>query len=107
MPQPGMQVNVDGLIGNIISASSGRVIIDFNHPLAGKTLNYNVTVKKIVADKKHMIASVFDIYTGIAPESLDIKEDSKKLTVHYKSKTRQKTKKGHRQAFTEILVNTI
>jgi len=85
-PMPGMQINVDGLIGNIISASSGRVIIDFNHPLAGKVLNYNVTVKKIIADKKHMIASVFDIYAGIASENLDIKEDSKKLTVHYKSK---------------------
>ena len=85
-PQPGMQVNIDGLIGHIISASSGRIIIDFNHPLAGKVLDYTITVKKIVVDAKHKVASVFDIYAGIASENLDIKEDSKKLIVHYKSK---------------------
>jgi len=31
----------------------------------------------------------------------------KVMTIHYKSKTRRKTKKGHRQAFTEILVDKI
>jgi FKBP-type peptidyl-prolyl cis-trans isomerase 2 len=86
-PVPGMQINIDGLIGNIISASSGRIIVDFNHPLAGKMLNYNITVKKIVADKKQKIESVFDIYTGLGSKDLDIKEDGKKLTVAYKYKS--------------------
>jgi len=31
----------------------------------------------------------------------------KVMTIHYKSKTRRKTKKGHRQAYTEILVDKI
>jgi FKBP-type peptidyl-prolyl cis-trans isomerase 2 len=85
-PYPGMQVNIDGLIGTIISASSGRIIIDFNHPLAGKVLNYNIIVKKIVTDKKHMIESLFDVYTGIESKNISIKEEAKKVTIDYKTK---------------------
>ncbi|MDD5181806.1 MAG: peptidylprolyl isomerase [Candidatus Nanoarchaeia archaeon] len=85
-PVPGMQINVDGLIGNIISASSGRIIIDFNHPLAGKVLSYNVSVKKIVTDKRHRIDAVFDIYTGIGPANITLNEEGKKATIGYKTK---------------------
>ncbi|MEK6835971.1 MAG: FKBP-type peptidyl-prolyl cis-trans isomerase, partial [Nanoarchaeota archaeon] len=39
-PFPGLMVNIDGFIGVIRSSSSGRVLVDFNHPLAGKDLVY-------------------------------------------------------------------
>jgi FKBP-type peptidyl-prolyl cis-trans isomerase 2 len=40
MPRPGMAFNFDGQIGKIISVSGGRVITDFNNPLAGKDIIY-------------------------------------------------------------------
>ena len=40
----GMQVNIDGKIGIIKSISGGRIIIDFNHPLAGVDLAYNIKI---------------------------------------------------------------
>jgi len=39
-PYPGMTFNFDGQIGKIISVSGGRILIDFNNPLAGKTVLY-------------------------------------------------------------------
>jgi len=48
IPYVGMIVNIDGLLGTIRSVSGGRVIVNFNHPLAGKTLEYEVSIKEII-----------------------------------------------------------
>jgi len=45
-PRPGLVVSLeDGLKGTIVSVSGGRVQIDFNHELAGKTLEYEVKLE--------------------------------------------------------------
>ncbi len=47
-PVPGLQVNIDGKTAQVRAVGAGRVQVDYNHPLAGKTLIYDVTVEKIV-----------------------------------------------------------
>lgn len=47
-PVQGMMMNFDGRAGKILSVSGGRVLIDFNHPLAGKDLIYEIDVKRKV-----------------------------------------------------------
>lgn len=58
-PRPGEIVEIGGLPAVIRSVSGGRVTVDFNHPLAGKTIIYEVkVVSKIenVNDKlKHLV----------------------------------------------------
>ncbi len=49
-PVPGLQVNIDESYGVVRSVNGGRVIVDFNHPLAGKDLIYDVKVGKKVTD---------------------------------------------------------
>ncbi len=50
-PFPGMAVNLEGgLIGKVRSVSGGRVQVDFNHELAGKTLEYKIKVEKRAKD---------------------------------------------------------
>jgi FKBP-type peptidyl-prolyl cis-trans isomerase 2 len=46
-PYPGMIVSVNRLRGKVLSVSGGRVRVDFNHPLAGKTLRFDVEVVEI------------------------------------------------------------
>lgn len=41
----GAQIDVDGSLAVVRSVGSGRVQLDFNPPLAGKTLIYDLTVK--------------------------------------------------------------
>lgn len=43
-PVPGLFVDIDGMQARIRSVSGGRVVVDFNHPLAGKDLKYKVKV---------------------------------------------------------------
>ncbi|MFX1485954.1 MAG: FKBP-type peptidyl-prolyl cis-trans isomerase [Promethearchaeota archaeon] len=45
-PRPGMRVQIGTRRGTVISVGGGRVRVDYNPPLAGKTLVYEVTVKK-------------------------------------------------------------
>jgi len=47
-PFPGLQVNIDGLTGLIRVVSGGRVIVDFNYPLAGKNIIYEIKVNRII-----------------------------------------------------------
>ncbi|MCX8171647.1 MAG: peptidylprolyl isomerase [Candidatus Bathyarchaeota archaeon] len=45
-PKVGMRVEVNGKVATIRAIGAGRVQLDFNPPLAGKTLIYEVTVRK-------------------------------------------------------------
>jgi FKBP-type peptidyl-prolyl cis-trans isomerase 2 len=56
-PVPGLQLNIDNMVGVVKTVSGGRVMVDFNHPLAGKTLNYTVTVVREVKGIKEKVSS--------------------------------------------------
>ena len=47
-PMPGMQLNIDGVVGTVKTVSGGRTLVDFNHPLAGKELLYKIPVYQTV-----------------------------------------------------------
>ena len=57
-PEPGLHINMDGAVGVVRSVSGGRVIMDFNHPIAGKNVTYNLTINKIETDTKEKIKTI-------------------------------------------------
>jgi len=54
-PNPRMRVRIGNRVGTVIHVGAGRVLVDFNHPLAGKTLVYEVEVKKILKEFKDKV----------------------------------------------------
>ena len=74
-PYPGMTLNVDNLLGTVVSVSAGRVIVDFNHPLAGKELDYEIKVNKIVSDKKEQVESIVELYAGSSKCEIAVEKD--------------------------------
>ena len=56
-PQPGLQIDVDGDRGIVSRVAGGRVIVNFNHPLAGKEVVYEVEIKRKVTDKAEMLST--------------------------------------------------
>ncbi len=61
-PKPGMIVDFSGLKGRIQSASSGRVTVDFNNPLAGKKLVYDIEAKKKLVEPKEQIIALMEFF---------------------------------------------
>lgn len=59
MPRAGMVFNFDNVTGKVSAVSGGRVIVDFNNPLSGKTVYYELNVKRKVEDEKEKVNSLF------------------------------------------------
>ena len=49
-PIPGILFNFDGRIGKILTVTGGRVLVDFNNPISGKDVEYQVKVLRKVED---------------------------------------------------------
>ncbi|MFH0837343.1 MAG: peptidylprolyl isomerase [Candidatus Aenigmatarchaeota archaeon] len=64
---PGMIVDFGDTRGRVQSISSGRARIDFNHPLAGKTLKYEIEIKEHIDDQIQQVEAVLDFF-GIEPK---------------------------------------
>jgi peptidylprolyl isomerase len=50
VPEVGKTVELGGQVGVVKAITGGRVLIDFNHPLAGKTITCRYRVVKILED---------------------------------------------------------
>lgn len=59
-PYPGAVLNFDGKMGKVITAAGGRVTVDFNHPLAGKKVIYDVNILRKVEDLNEKINAFND-----------------------------------------------
>jgi FKBP-type peptidyl-prolyl cis-trans isomerase 2 len=65
MPQPGLQIDVDGMMGIIKSVSGGRTLVDFNHPLSGKDIIYEVKILRKVDDDKEKLDGLLKAMFGM------------------------------------------
>ncbi len=57
-PQTGVRIELNGKLATVRTMGSGRVQLDFNPPLAGKTLIYDVTVQKKLETKVEKIIAL-------------------------------------------------
>ena len=60
-PMPGLQLNIDGRVGLVRSVTGGRTSIDFNHPMAGKELTYDIKINKVVKESKEKLDALLKI----------------------------------------------
>jgi len=78
-PMPGLQVNIDGTMGLIKTVSGGRTLVDFNHPLAGKDLTYNIKINKVITDDKEKINSILKVNLGIKDAKTTIENNKAQI----------------------------
>lgn len=60
----GEDIMVGGRRGKVVSKGSGRVRVDFNHPLAGKDLEYWVKIVSKVEDDEEIAQGILDHRLG-------------------------------------------
>ena len=100
-PMPGLQLNIDGVFGVVKTVSGGRCLVDFNHPLSGKDLIYNVKINRIIDDNKEKLNSLLKIHLHIKDAEIEIQDDS----AFIKSKT--KIPKQAQEEFIKIVEKII
>jgi len=69
---------MDNHMVKILSVSGGRVIGDFNNPLAGKEVDYNFKINKIITDNKEKVNAIQDFFFRQRFE-FDLDEKTKKV----------------------------
>ena len=73
-PQFGMRVEFEGKLAIVRTIGAGRVQLDFNPPLAGKTLIYEVTVqKKLETEKEKINALIHRRIPSVDVSKFDVK----------------------------------
>lgn len=75
--RPGEQLMIGGQRGKVISKGSGRVRVDFNHPLAGKDLEYWVKVVEKVENDEEIAEGILNNRLGHG--DLEFEEDTVKV----------------------------
>ncbi|MCU0633013.1 MAG: peptidylprolyl isomerase [Methanolinea sp.] len=79
-PKKGVSIKVpekgEGMVVDIIGT---RVLIDFNHPLAGKTLNYTFRIEGTVEGAEEQMKGLINLYAG---RDMDVSLDDGVLTLH-------------------------
>ncbi len=80
-PQPGMFIQADNMRGRVLSVSGGRVRVDFNNPLAGKTLVYEIEIKEKIEKVEDKIKTFFEIYRAADKDKIKINVKEKEIEI--------------------------
>ncbi len=81
-PTPGTQVNLDGKLALVRTVGAGRVQVDYNHPLAGRTLVYDLTVDKVLEKNEDKILQLIRRRIGgVDPQKFQLQMKDKELVV--------------------------
>ena len=98
-PFPGLVVDLNGAKGRVQSVSGGRVRVDFNPPLAGKTIEFDIEVIEKMAGKEAKAKALAERYFPGAKE-VKLSFGNDELTIEGKPESFGNSG-GLKKAFTE------
>ncbi len=94
-PEPGKRVRMGNQIGTVIKVAGGRVQIDLNHPLAGQTLMYEVTIKEKLLSDEEKVRSLFSRFLPAYDEStIEVTKKDEEITIKLPSDRKLLTADG-------------
>ncbi len=77
----GVEVEVNGQIGTVIAVNSGRVSVDFNDRLAGKTLVYEIEILKEITDLNEKIQRLIQRRIDIDSPVFTVVQDKVRIEI--------------------------
>ncbi len=90
-PEVGLEVSISGKHGVVTAVSAGRVRVDFNNPLAGKTLKYVVKATRKAKTLEERVRAIIDMDYGLADQfKIDLKGGSAEIHLPDVCKTDEK-----------------
>jgi FKBP-type peptidyl-prolyl cis-trans isomerase 2 len=83
-PTPGSYVTINRFRGRVLSVDGGRIRIDFNHPLAGKTLQYELEVVSEITGQEEKVKAVVFLFAGVEKEGLGVGCNAGEVEISFK-----------------------
>lgn len=80
-PIPGLRVILDGEPAKIQTVSGGRVRVDFNNPLAGKDLEYDVELIEKIQEDEEKAVSLSEKLLDLEEDEVEAEEEENKVMV--------------------------
>jgi FKBP-type peptidyl-prolyl cis-trans isomerase 2 len=77
----GAPVNIAGKQGTLSYLAAGRARIDYNHPMAGKTLKYNFKIIAVVEGKEEKVTALLESNTGHTDFGVEFTGDDLAITL--------------------------
>jgi len=77
---------IDGFLARIVKVGSGRVLLDLNHPLAGKKLYYEFKILKKIENEEEKLKVILE-YFGIKDYKIEKKDGKLILKIKKLDKT--------------------
>ncbi len=74
-PQIGQRVRIGDKIGTVERIVGRRVLVDFNHPLAGKKITFDYEIKEKLETTENKLKALFLIHTGVEVKKVVIEAD--------------------------------
>lgn len=99
IPRAGMMFSFDSMLGKITAVSGGRVIVDFNNPLAGKDVIYELKIKRKIEEEKEKVKALMLFFFR---KEFDFSIENKKLIIKAEKNT-SKFLSLFKEKFKEIL----
>ena len=79
--QIGMVIEQDGRRGIVTKVIGRRATIDFNNPLAGKTVVYTYKIESALETAEDKIKGLFALYTGVSDAAVKVNGDVADLEI--------------------------
>ena len=80
-PKPGMIADFSGMKGRIQSVEAGRIRVDFNNPLAGKTLKYEIEITEEIKEPVEKIKAILEFFGA---ENVDVMLNTNEVNIKLK-----------------------
>ncbi|MDK2917044.1 MAG: FKBP-type peptidyl-prolyl cis-trans isomerase SlyD [Euryarchaeota archaeon] len=80
-PKRGMRIEVEGREGVVVDVIGRRAVVDFNHPFAGKTLNYSYAILEKVEDPVEQIKGLIKLFSGRTDIGITIADGTVELAL--------------------------
>jgi len=77
-PRVGQTVQVEDREGVVTNILGRRVVVDFNHPFAGKTVTYSFKLEEVVESRPDQVSGLIQLYTQ---RSMEVSVDGPVVTI--------------------------
>ncbi|MFH0752761.1 MAG: peptidylprolyl isomerase [archaeon] len=78
-PYPGMPITINNTPGIVKTVSGGRIMVDFNHPLASREVKYDVEILEVVTDDAEKVKAIAEMHLGMKNPKVTVEGNVAKI----------------------------